>query len=147
MIALDAENAVVRLCLAGIDAEGRGDGDGALARYAEAWEIAARPAERCVAAHYLARVQPDAAGRLRWNALALVLARTAGDLDAFLPSLELNLGSTHEELGDLGEARRHYLAAAEALAAREDDPATASLRGPISRALRRVEISIGRLAS
>lgn len=138
MIPLDANNIVVRHCVAGIEAERNGEGDEATARYAEAWEAATGPAERCVAAHYLARVQPDAAGRLHWNALALDLARTDGELDAFIPSLELNLGSAHEELGEIAEASRHYLAASDALQELGDDPLAATLRGPVTRALRRV---------
>lgn len=140
MIGLDPENAVVRLCQAGIRAEQAGDSDVAAARYGEAWEASSSPAEACVAAHYRARVQPDAGARLRWNARALELAAASGDLDSFLPSLELNLGSSLEELGDREGAARHYRAAAEALDRLETDPLAASLRGPISRALQRVRL-------
>jgi hypothetical protein len=140
MIGLDADNAVVRLCLAGIRAEEAGDGEAAAANYAHAWEASTGPAEACVAAHYLARVQLHAESRLRWNARALELAVAAGDLDAFMPSLELNLGSVHEELGQRIEAARHYRAAAAALDRLGSDPISDSLRAPIARALRRAEL-------
>jgi hypothetical protein len=140
MIGLDADNAVVRLCLAGIRAEQAGDGEAAAACYARAWEASTGPAEACVAAHYLARVQLHADSKLQWNARALELAGAAGDLDAFMPSLELNLGSAHEELGNHVEAARHYRAAASALDRLGADPTSDSLRAPIARALQRAEL-------
>jgi hypothetical protein len=138
MIDLDPENPVVRLCVAGVAAEQAGDGEAAAARYAEAWQASSGPAEASVAAHYLARVQLDPRARLAWNGRALELAVAAGNLAPFLPSLELNLGSAHEELGNRVEAARHYQAAAAALDALPNRPAAESLRGPILRALRRV---------
>jgi len=63
--------------------------------------------EASVAAHYLARQQPSAEETFRWNKEALERADAAGDgrIEAFYPSLYLNMGKSHEDLGDLGGAR------------------------------------------
>jgi len=39
--------------------------------YRQTLEQSGVPLEKCTAAHYLARVQPDPAESLRWNLLAL----------------------------------------------------------------------------
>ena len=71
--------------------------------------------EACIAAHYVARHQPNPQETLRWNQEALSRAQALDDerIQAFYPSLYLNMGQSYEVLGDLTEAKRYYdLAAA-----------------------------------
>lgn len=119
---MDATNPVVRLCVEGMQAEGDGKPEEAQDLYARAWAASKEDFDACVAAHYLARQQPSAEETLRWNKEALDLADAVGDerVWGFYPSLYLNVGKSHKDLGDPDEARRYYERAAERV---EDLPA------------------------
>ena len=110
MIALDPENLVVKLCVAGMRAEGEGQLDEAAALFQQAWAARQDDLEACIAAHYLARHQSTPEATLRWNEEALARAEAVGGerVQGFYPSLYLNLGHSHEELGHTDEARRFY---------------------------------------
>lgn len=112
---MDPENAIVKLCAAGITAEMEGRPDEAVRLYGEAWATAVTPTERCIAAHYLARHQESDEATLHWNQQALRFADEVTDdsIAGFYPSLYLNLAHSHEVLGQLDEAQKYYdLAAA-----------------------------------
>jgi tetratricopeptide (TPR) repeat protein len=139
---IDPENAVVKLCVAGVEAEQAGDGERASALYRRAWEARTDALEASMAAHYLARVQADAATRMRWNRLALEQAFAFGEgASSFLPSLHLNVGHCHEEAGQLAEAAASYQRAAASLEGMDAGVAD-SLRPPIDRARRRVTAAL-----
>jgi hypothetical protein len=142
MIGLDPENAVVRLCQAGISAELAGDGEGAAELYRRAWDARGNDLEASIAAHYLARVQADDRARLAWNRTALEHADAAGEVSAsYLPSLLLNLGHSLEAMGELGDAAAAYDRARTALETMEAGLAE-SLRGPVERARKRVAATL-----
>ncbi len=112
---MNPNNPVVQLCMEGMQAEGAGRTDDARNLFLQAWEQSADDYDACVAAHFLARQQPTPADTLHWNQKALELADAIGDerVEGFYPSLYLNMGHSHEQLGNQGEARRYYdLAAA-----------------------------------
>jgi hypothetical protein len=71
-------------------------GDPAL--FERAWELRSDDFDACVAAHYLARHQPDAESALEWNARALAHAEAAGPerVRGFFPSLLLNLAKAYD---------------------------------------------------
>ena len=141
MTPIDTGNPVVQLCAAGIAAEQAGDGERAAALYRRAWQSRKDALDAAMAAHYLARLQSDAATRLRWNQLALEQALAAGERAAsLLPSLYLNLGHSHEESGDFVRAASAYKQAQAALMPLESGLAD-SLRIPIERAQQRVTLA------
>lgn len=107
---MDPENAIVKLCAAGMTAEMEGKPDEALRLYEAAWQTAVTPTERCIAAHYLARHQDNDAATLHWNQEAVRLADEVKDdsVQSFYPSLYLNLAHSHEVLGHLAEAKHYY---------------------------------------
>ncbi|MBX9599544.1 MAG: hypothetical protein K2X35_01020 [Bryobacteraceae bacterium] len=111
---MDPENPVVRLCAEGIRAEQEGRPGDAACLYQQAWKESRDDWERCIAAHYLARHQPDPAQTLFWNQESLRLADSAGGdrVRDFYPSLYLNLGHSLEVLGRAAEACRYYRMAA-----------------------------------
>jgi hypothetical protein len=115
---MDPENPVVKLCAEGMQAEGQGRNDEARRLFEAAWEARTNDFEACIAAHYLARHQPDPRAMLQWNREALVRADASDDatVRSFYPSLYLNLGHSYEQLGDREQACRHYRAAADRLA-------------------------------
>jgi hypothetical protein len=141
MRSVDPENGVVKLCVAGVQAEQAGDGEGAAELYRQAWAMHRNDLEASIAAHYLARVQADEGARLAWNRAALERAEAAGDEAAsFLPSLLLNLGHSLEAVGELADASAAYDRARTALTCL--DPGLAeSLRGAVERARLRVALS------
>ncbi|MFZ2487356.1 MAG: hypothetical protein WAZ19_04485 [Anaerolineae bacterium] len=112
---MDTNNPVISLCIAGTEAEFQGRAQQACALYQQAWTLAQDDYEACIAAHYVARCQTDPRTKLRWNQLALDKAQAAADdrVEAFYPSLFLNMGQSYALLGDADEAQRYYdLAAA-----------------------------------
>lgn len=112
---MEPNNAVVKLCLEGMRAEGDGRHDDARALFIEAWEAAKDDYDACVAAHFLARHQESPEEMLHWNQEALKRADAVGDerVRGFYPSLYLNMGYSYELLRNEAEARRYYDLAAE----------------------------------
>ena len=112
---MDINNHVIQLCIAGTQAEFKGQLEQARSLYQQAWEATQDDYEACIAAHYVARFQEDPANRLHWNQVALDRALEVADgrVQEFYPSLYLNMGQSYELLGDQDEARQYYdLAAA-----------------------------------
>lgn len=140
-MSIDPDNPVVKLCAEGIAAEMQGRHDEALALYRQAWESRGDDYEACIAAHYLARQQATLADSLAWNQVALdhALAAPAERIGDFLPSLYLNLGWSHEVLGDTVQARACYVAGDERLAGLPPGPYTATVRDGITRGLERTQ--------
>lgn len=105
----------IELCIEGTQAEYERRIDDARQLYAEAWNVATDDYERCVAAHYVAHLTKEPPERHRWNVLALDHAERSGDerVTAFYGSLYVNLGESHELLGDRERAAHYYALAAE----------------------------------
>lgn len=137
---IDPDNAVVRLCTAGMQAEAAERPDEARALFEQAWAAATDDYERCVAAHYVARHQDGPRETLRWNAECLRYADLVGDgrVAGFYPSLHLNIGYAHEQLGELGEAAESYRAAESCLAVVPEGPYGDVVRDGVARGLARV---------
>ena len=110
MIALDPENLVVKLCVAGMRAECDGRLDEAAELFQQAWTARQDDLEACIAAPRCARHQSTPEATLRWNEEALARAEAVGGerVQGFYASLYLNLGHSHEKLGHAAEARRFY---------------------------------------
>lgn len=112
---MDLKNPVVRLCAEGTQAEFEGRKEDAKRLYQEAWAARKDDYEACVAAHYVARFQDTPEETLYWNQEALARAQKVGDdrVKEFLPSLYVNLGHSHELLGNTDKARHYYQLAAD----------------------------------
>lgn len=111
---LKSENTVIQLCLLGTQAEYAGGLDDARTLYRQAWEAARDDYEACVAAHYMARLQETPEQTLHWNQVALARAEMVDDerVQSFYPSLYVNLGRSHELLGNMTQAEEFYQRAA-----------------------------------
>ncbi len=103
------------LCAQCTQAEYAGRLDDARLLSLRAWESAADDLDACLAAHYVARYEPDPVERLRWNEIALEKAEGAPPerIVGWLPSLCVNLGRAHEALGHEAQARHYFAQAAE----------------------------------
>ena len=112
---MDANNPVVKLCAAGMQAEAEGRLEEARNLFNQAWAASRDDYDACVAAHFVARHQDSPQEMLQWNQEALTRANAVGDerVLSFYPSLYLNLGYAYETLGNQAEARRYYELAAE----------------------------------
>jgi tetratricopeptide (TPR) repeat protein len=110
----DLAQPVIDLCIAGAQAEFAGRWEEACALYRQAWQRAADDFGACVAAHYRARCQTTPQARLAWHQQALARAQATDDprVEPFWPSLWVNLGFAHEQMGEEAEAQRWYRAAA-----------------------------------
>ncbi|MGE3961426.1 MAG: hypothetical protein AB7F65_07060 [Dehalococcoidia bacterium] len=109
----DVPNPIVLLCVQAESARVEGDLDRARQLLRQAWEDAATPWERAVAAHYVAGVQPAAAGRHHWHRTAMDQGRLAAaeDPDAMLefwPSLHLAFAGSLEDVGSPERAAESY---------------------------------------
>lgn len=112
---MDADNAIVRLCAAGMAAEGEGRRADAKALFQKAWNESRDDYEACIAAHYLARHQTTPEATFEWNERALYHAESVDDerVRELFPSLYLNYAHSLEQLGRTREACSFYgLAAA-----------------------------------
>lgn len=98
----------------GVSAEFSRKLDDARALYQAAWEAVVDDHDACVAAHYVAHLTDDPQQALHWNTLALQHAQrvTDGSVQDFYGSLYVNLGRSHELLGNAGQARHWYALAA-----------------------------------
>lgn len=135
---MDLDDAVVRLCAEGMQAEAAGRNEDAHALFRQAWDAATDDYGAFVAAHYLARHQTTPADVLRWNQECLERADRVGDerVRGFYPSLHLNLARAHEELGDADRAQDHYRQAAGRLPDAPAGPYRDGMRFTIAAALR-----------
>lgn len=117
----------------------QGRHDAAQALYRQAWNLRTDDYEACIAAHYLARQQGTLADSLHWNQAALdhALLAPAERIAGFLPSLYLNLGWSHEVLGDEASARACYIEGAARLASLPSGSYTDTVSDGLRRGLER----------
>jgi hypothetical protein len=138
---VDPNNPVVRHCVAGMQAEAQGRFAEAHDYFCQAWDKQTDDLEACIAAHYLARHQETPQETLRWNEEALSRALAVGDerVRSFYPSLYLNLGWSHEQLGEQEAAQRHYTLAAAHAAALPADAYGTMVREGVAAGLQRLD--------
>jgi len=140
---MDPDNPVIRLCVQGVEAEQQQRLDDARALYENAWRAARNDVEACIAAHYIARAQPEPMQMLWWNQIALARADASRDeyVRSFYASLHLNLGIANEKLGQIAAARHHYLRASDAIDDVADPEQRLQVLRGIDRGLARTERS------
>lgn len=96
-------------------AEAKGHPEDARQLFNRAWQARQNALDACIAAHFVARQQESFEEMLYWNKQALNYADAVGDdrVQGFYPSFYLNLGRSHEFLGNQVEAGHFYRLAAE----------------------------------
>ncbi|MDA1010277.1 MAG: hypothetical protein O2888_02245 [Chloroflexi bacterium] len=139
---LDADNPIVILCAEAEAARVAGDLDRAREMLRQAWGDAATRWERAVAAHYVAGVQPMAAGGHHWHRTAMDEARVAEAEDPdsvreLWPSLHLAFAGSLESVGSPERAAESYRDALDA--ARALGPAGEGYVRAAEDGIRRVE--------
>jgi tetratricopeptide (TPR) repeat protein len=116
-ILMDPDNTIVKLCVQGMECESSGRLAEALGLFVSAWMQSKDDFERCIAAHYVARHQKEPVDALLWNQRSLDHANAIPDdrVREFYPSLYLNMGKAHEDLGNREDAKRFYQTAEKTL--------------------------------
>lgn len=106
----DPNNNVVKLCLQGMDMEGKGKPEEASALFLQAWNEATTDFEKFIAAHYVARHQKNVPDKLKWTETALQFALKINDdtVKGAFPSLYLNLAKCYEDLSDPDNAKKNH---------------------------------------
>ncbi len=107
-------NNIIKLCVQGMDMEGKGKPEEASRLFLQAWNEATNDFERFTAAYYVARHQNSIADKLNWLETALQCALKINDntVKGAFPSLYSNIAKCYEELSDPGNAKKNYELAA-----------------------------------
>jgi tetratricopeptide (TPR) repeat protein len=140
---MDPDNAVVRLCVEGMEWEGKGQFEEASRLFLSAWQESKDDFESCIAAHYIARHQKSPPEVLRWNQEALNRANAVNDdrVQEFYPSLHLNMGKAYEDMGNREKAQTSYELAAAELNRLPPGPYRDMIQAGIERGLQRVAMT------
>jgi tetratricopeptide (TPR) repeat protein len=103
-------NDIVKLCLQGMDLEGKSKPEEANTIFLQAWNEATNDYEKFLAAYYVARHQKNVSNKLKWldACLQFALKINNDSVQSAFPSLYLNIAKSYEELGDLDNAKKNY---------------------------------------
>jgi rifampin ADP-ribosylating transferase len=106
----DPNNNVVKLCIQGMDREGKGQPEEAGRLFLQAWNKATNDFEKFMAAYYVARQQKNVSGKLKWLETALQLAIKINDdtVKAAFASLYVSIAKCYENLNDPDNAKKNY---------------------------------------
>ncbi len=129
-------------------AEAEGRTNDARLCFIQAWERSQDDYDACIAAHYVARHQATAEETLRWNRESLERADLVhGDrVQDFYPSLYLNMGKSHEDIGNWDQAAQYYALAAAKTSCLAEERYGDIVRDAVQRGIERVELHRAGLA-
>ena len=103
-------NSVIKLCIEGMDMEGKGKPEEASRLFLLAWNEATNDFEKFIAAYYVARHQKNVSDKLKWleTALQFALIINNDSVNGAFPSLYSNIAKCYEDLGDHDNAKKNY---------------------------------------
>lgn len=106
-IKFDPNNAVIKLCMSGMNMEDGGNVEGATTMFHQAWQEAKDDYERFIAAYHLARIQKSITDKLKWMETSLQCALNINDdnVKSAYSTLYLNIAKCYEELCDSDNAK------------------------------------------
>ncbi|HZV70860.1 MAG TPA: NAD(+)--rifampin ADP-ribosyltransferase [Saprospiraceae bacterium] len=102
-------NHVIKLCLQGMDMEGKGKPEEASSFFLQAWNEATDDFEKFTAAYFVARHQKNVADKLKWLETSLQFALKINDVTVTgaYPSLYVNIAKCYADLGDADNAKKN----------------------------------------
>jgi hypothetical protein len=102
-------NNVVKLCIQGMDMEGKGKPAEASRLFLQAWNKATNDFEKFIAAYYVARHQDNVPDKLKWLQTALQFALNVNNdnVKGAFPSLYSSIAKCYEELSDFDNAKKN----------------------------------------
>jgi len=103
-------NHVIKLCVQGMDLEGKGKPVEGSRVFVQAWNEATNDFEKFIAAYYVARHQKNDSEKLKWleTSLQFALKINNNTVNAAFPSLYSNIAKCYENLGDAGNAKKNH---------------------------------------
>jgi len=103
-------NPVIKLCVQGMDMEGKGEPAEAKGLFLRAWNEATNDFEKFTAAYYVARHQENVRDELKWLETSLQFALNINDVtvSGAFPNLYSKIAKCYEDLGDHDSAKRYY---------------------------------------
>ncbi|HWJ27205.1 MAG TPA: NAD(+)--rifampin ADP-ribosyltransferase [Flavisolibacter sp.] len=106
----DPNNNVIKLCVQGMDMEGKGKPEEASSIFLQAWNEATNDFEKFTAAYFVARHQKNVPDKLKWLETSLRFAFKINDVTVkgAFPSLYLNIAKCYEDLGDFDNAKKNH---------------------------------------
>jgi len=106
----DPSNNVIKLCIQGMEMEGKGEPEEASRLFLQAWNESTNDFEKFTAAYYVARHQKNVRDKLKWLETSLQFALKINDVTvkAAFASLYSNIAKCYEELNDLDSAKENY---------------------------------------
>ncbi|MBZ5858141.1 NAD(+)--rifampin ADP-ribosyltransferase [Flavihumibacter profundi] len=106
----DPNNNIIKLCIQGMDMEGKSKPEEASRLFLQAWNEATNDFEKFTAAHFVARHQKNISDKLNWLETALQFALKINNniVNGAIPSLYVNISKCYEDLGDLDNAKKNY---------------------------------------
>jgi rifampin ADP-ribosylating transferase len=106
----DPNNKVIQLCAQGMEMETKQKPAEAKVLFLQAWEVASNDFEKFTSAHYVARHQATTEDKLKWDETALSFAVQINNnsMEAYYPSLYLNIAKCYEDLKDFESAYENY---------------------------------------
>lgn len=106
----DPNNLVIKLCMSGMSYEDKGKFEDAIESFNKAWNEATDDYESFIAAYHIARLQKNAADKLKWMKKSLECALNVDDenVKSAYSTLYLNIAKCYEGLGDFDNAKKYY---------------------------------------
>jgi len=106
----DPNNNVIKLCVQGMDMEGKGKPEEASRIFLQAWNEATNDFERFTAAYYVARHQNNVRDKIKWLETSLQFALKINDVTVkgAFPSLYSNIAKCYEDLSDFDNAKKNH---------------------------------------
>jgi tetratricopeptide (TPR) repeat protein len=103
-------NNVIKICLQGMDLEGKGKPEEAGRLFLQAWNEATTDFEKFIAAHYVARHKKNVSDKLKWLETALQLALQINNdaVTGAFTFLYASIAKCYEDLNDPDNAKKNY---------------------------------------
>lgn len=103
-------NAVVKLCLHGMEMEEKGKAEEASKLFLQAWNEATNDFEKFISSHYVARHQKNVSDELKWlkTALEFALIINNDSVRSVFPSLYSKIAKCYKDLNDHDKAEEYY---------------------------------------
>ena len=106
----NSNNNIVKLCLQGMDMEGKGKPEEASRIFLQAWHEATNDFEKFTAAYYVARHQKNVPDKLKWLETSLQFALIINDITVkgAFPSLYSSIAKCYEDLSEVDNAKKNH---------------------------------------
>jgi tetratricopeptide (TPR) repeat protein len=103
-------NHIIKLCIQGMDMEGKDKIEEAGRLFLQAWNKATNDFEKFIASHFVARNQQNISNKLKWLETSSQYALKINDdaVNSALPSLYSSIARCYEDLNDPENAKKHY---------------------------------------